>query len=99
MFATLGLLKISDETTLDLSYSADKQGFIVKIDGIFEIKVKNQKVYNYNDGREVVATTFNLNSFMGHTHPRWVKKHPGSDGNIAKNKFNDGNISYVITYK
>lgn len=96
--------KFSDGTILDLSNGANEQGFIVKTDGIFEIKIKNQKVYNCKDGREIVATTFNLNSFMGyaggHTHPRGVEKYPGPvDGNIAKNRFNDGKISYVITYK
>lgn len=101
----LGLRKkFSDGTVMNLDQGADEQGFIVKPDGIFEIQIKNQKIYNCKDGREIVATSFNLKSFMGyaggHTHPKGVEKYPGPiDGDIAKNRFNAGKLSYVITYK
>jgi len=35
----------------------------------------------------------------GHTHPRRVENTLDHNGNIAKNRFNDGKISYVITCK
>lgn len=94
----------TDGTKINLNSETKEQGFIVKSDGIFEVQVQSQRIHKCKDGREIIASTFNPNAFMGHagghTHPREAEQKPGPlDGNIAKRLFTYGKLSYVITYK
>ncbi len=99
--------KFTDNTPINLGRTDKEQAFLVKADGIFEIKAVKRNVIKCGS-KDIITTRFDRNALRpyagGHTHPRGkdgkIEQYPGPlDGSIAKITYLDGMLSYVISYK